>query len=181
MRWSRQGPFDPEAFDSLVGEYADRLYSVALRITRSHEEAEDATQDAFLSAFRHRADFRGQSDVASWLFRITVNAALQRVRRHRPAEYLTGDEEATPRRLDWADDPARRLEMGELRDTIEDGIGLLPEDLRVALVLRDVEQLSTAETAAILDLSEAAVKSRLHRARLLLRRYLVTTLAGESF
>lgn len=175
-----QGPINPQVFEGLVAEYADRLYSVAFRITGSHEEAEDATQDTFLAAFRQRATFRGEADVATWLFRIAVNAALQRVRGRRPVEYLTATGYGSQAVVDWSDDLSRRVETTELRAKIEAGIGLLPEDSRVVLILRDVEQLSTAETAHILDLSEPAVKSRLHRARVLLRQYLTEQLDLDS-
>jgi RNA polymerase sigma-70 factor (ECF subfamily) len=166
------GPIDPRAFEVLVEEYADRVYAIALRITGSREDAEDVTQDAFLSAFQHRDRFRGESEVATWLYRIGINAALQRVRRRRPVEPLetTGLDAAWV--VDWSDDLLRRIELGELRALIEQGIAQVPDEARVALVLRDIERFSTAETAAILELSEAAVKSRLHRARVLLRQYL---------
>jgi RNA polymerase sigma-70 factor (ECF subfamily) len=165
----REGPIDLEG---LVGEYADRVYAIALRITGSPEEAEDATQDVFLSAFRHRDRFRSESNVGTWLYRIAVNAALQIVRKRRPVEPLEETGYARAWVPDWSAELFQRLELGELRATIEQGIALLPEEARVALVLRDVEQFSTAETAAILELSEAALKSRLHRARVLLRLYL---------
>src|SRR5919202_6048430 len=88
MRPPREGPIDPDAFEGLVEEYADRLYSLALRITGSEEDAHDAVQDTYLSAFRQRAQFRGDADVGTWLYRIAVNAALQRVRARRPVETL---------------------------------------------------------------------------------------------
>jgi RNA polymerase sigma-70 factor, ECF subfamily len=178
----QEGPTDPTAsFESLVEEFADRLYSLAYRITGSHEEAEDATQDAFLSAYRFREAFRGQSDVGTWLFRIAVNAALQRVRRRHPEDYLEATDYDSPYVADWSGDLLRRIELSELRIQLENGIARLPEDLRVVLILRDVEQLSTAEAAAILEVSEAALKSRLHRARVLLRHHLAEYLGRESF
>ena len=179
MESPRPGPEDRAAFETLVAEYADRLYSIALRITGSHEEAEDATQDAFLSAYRHRASFAGQAQVGTWLFRIAVNAALQRVRRRHPEDYLDATGYDSARVVDWSEDLQRRVELAELHDTLEAGILRLPEELRVAVVLRDVEQLSTAEAAAVLELSEAALKSRLHRARVLLRSYLAGELGLE--
>jgi RNA polymerase sigma-70 factor (ECF subfamily) len=165
----REGPIDLEG---LVGEYADRVYAIALRITGSPEEAEDATQDVFLSAFRNRDQFRNEANVGTWLYRIAVNAALQIVRKRRPVEPLEDTGYASDHVLDWSAELFRRLELSELRSALEQGIALLPEDTRVALVLRDVEQFSTTETAAILEISEAAVKSRVRRARVLLRQYL---------
>jgi RNA polymerase sigma-70 factor (ECF subfamily) len=167
------------AFEALVNEYGDHLYSVALRITGSPEEAEDATQDAFLSAYRALDTFAGSAQIETWLFRIAVNAALQRVRRHHPEDYLgaTGLDRLIV--VDWSDEVQRWVEQHELRSVLERGIGRLPEDLRVALILRDVEQFSTSEAAQILELTEPALRSRLHGARLLLRQYLAEYL-GES-
>jgi RNA polymerase sigma-70 factor (ECF subfamily) len=173
------GTGDRRAFEGLVEQYLDRLYSVAFRITGSPQDAEDAIQDALLSAYQHWAAFRGQASGSTWLYRIVVNAALQRVRRRRPEEYLaeTASEEVWV--TDWSEDLARRVEAAELRWVLERGIGLLPEELRVVLVLRDVDGLATADTAAVLELTEAAVKSRLHRARVLLRQYLTEYLEGH--
>jgi RNA polymerase sigma-70 factor (ECF subfamily) len=165
------GEHDRQAFELLIEGYADRLHSIALRVTGSPEDAEDAMQDAVLSAYQSWAQFRGEARGSTWLYRILVNAALQHVRRRHPEDYLTasGYEEASV--IDWSEDLSRRVEDADLRETLERGIALLPEELRVALVLRDVEGLSTADSAAILDVSEAALKSRLHRARVLLRQW----------
>jgi len=161
---------DRPAFERLVEHYIDRLYTVALRITGSPQDAEDAVQDALLSAYQHWREFRGESSRGTWLYRITVNAALGRTRRRHPEEYLTetGYETSV---ADWSEDLAQRVETAELYRVVEAGIQRLPEDFRLALVLRDVEGFSTAEAAEILEVSEAALKSRLHRARVLLRQY----------
>jgi RNA polymerase sigma-70 factor (ECF subfamily) len=168
------GASDRETFEALVEQYVDRLYGVALRITGSPDDAEDAIQDALLSAYQHWDEFRHAASRGTWLYRIAVNAALGRTRRRRPEEYLTdsGYEQAVV--TDWSEDLARRVEAAELRSILEDGILRLPEEFRLALVLRDVEGFSTAEAAAILEVSEAAVKSRLHRARVLLRQHVTT-------
>jgi RNA polymerase sigma-70 factor, ECF subfamily len=167
---------DPQAFEDLIAGYSDRLYSIALRITGSPEDAEDAIQDAVLAAYQGWAQFRGEARGTTWLYRIAVNAALQRVRRRRPEEELsaTGYDETSI--VDWSEDLARRVEDADLHDMLERGIALLPEELRVALVLRDVEGLSTTDAAAVLDISEAALKSRLHRARVLLREWVADQL-----
>ena len=172
MRSADDEPIGARAFEELIERYADRVYSIALRITGSPEDAEDATQDAFLAAYQHRDAFRGASTVSTWLYRIAVNAALQRVRTRHPIAPLPSDDEVSLSVVDWSEDVERRVELGELHKVLERGIAALPEGERVALVLRDVEGLSTAEAAAVLELSEAALKSRLHRARVLLRRYL---------
>ncbi len=178
MGSSAPEPIGRAAFEVLVTEYGDRLYSVALRITGSPEEAEDATQDAFLAAYRARGSFAGTAQIGTWLFRIAVNAALQRVRRRHPEDYLESTGLDHPIVVDWSDEAQRRVEQHELRRVLEAGIERLPEELRVVLILRDVEQFSTSEAAQILELSESALKSRLHRARLLLRQYL-TDYLGE--
>lgn len=170
---------DREAFEALVEDYLDRLYRAALRITGSPQDAEDALQDALLSAYQHWGEFRHASAGGTWLYRITVNAALGRSRRRRPEEYLSDDGYDQAQVVDWSEDLARRVETAELRAILEEGILRLPEDFRVALVLRDVEGLSTAEAAAILELTEAAVKSRLHRARVLLRQHVSTYLEAR--
>lgn len=163
-------------FELLVDEYGDRLYAAVLRITGSPADAEDALQDTFLQAFEHRSEFRGDASPTTWLYRIAVNAALARVRRRKPAEYLDDTGYEAQRVVDWSRDLDRLIENEELRRQLEDGISRLPEDLRVVVVLRDVEGFSAAETGRILDLGEAAVKSRLHRGRVLLRQWLTRVL-----
>jgi RNA polymerase sigma-70 factor (ECF subfamily) len=167
-----EGWIDARSFEGLVEEYADRVYNIVLRITRSPEEAEDATQDTFLSAYQHRESFRGESTVFTWLARIAVNAALQRVRRLHRIEHLERTGYESVRVVDWSGDLFQRVERDELQAVTERAIALLPEEAQAALVLRDVEGFSTAEAAEILGLSEAALKSRLHRARVLVRQYL---------
>ena len=173
------GEDERQAFATLIEEYADRLYGIALRITGSAEDAEDAIQDAMLSAYQAWAQFRGEARGSTWLHRIVVNAALQRVRRHHPENYLTDTGYDDPSVVDWSEDLSRRVEDAELREMLERGITLLPEELRVVLVLRDVEGLSTAESATILDVSEAALKSRLHRARVLMRQWIADQLENR--
>jgi RNA polymerase sigma-70 factor (ECF subfamily) len=169
MGLGEQQPLDRTAFEQVVAEYADRLYGVALRITGSSPDAEDAVQEAFLSAYRSLRDFRGEANPHTWLYRITVNAALQRVRAQRPQEYL--DEVRGPA-ADWTSvgiDPAL---TAELREHVEWALGRVPPDYRTAVILRDIEGLSTVEAAQVLEINEAALKSRLHRGRVLLRQLL---------
>jgi len=167
---------DQDAYGRLVEPYRIQLHTHCYRMLGSVHDAEDALQDALLSAYRHWGEFRHASGAGTWLYRITVNAALSRARRRQPDEYLTDTGYTQGEVIDWSEDLARRAEAAELRSILEEGILRLPEDFRVTLVLRDVEGLSTAEAAAILELSEAAVKSRLHRARVLLRQYVSTYL-----
>ena len=164
-------PLDRATFEQVVAEYTDRLYSIALRITTSPQDAEDAVQEAFVSAYRHLGQYRGEADPRTWLYRITVNAALRRVRERLPHEYL---DEVVPveQPLNWverAEDPAV---AAELRAQLEIALRNLPPDYRTAVILRDVEGLSAREAAQVLDIGEAALKSRLHRGRVLLRQAL---------
>ena len=171
------GPLDERSsnvgdFERLVDEYSDRIYAAALRITGLPADAEDVLQDTFLQAYEHRMSFRGESSPATWLYRIAVNAALAKLRQRHPVIYLEDTGYESIQILDWSTDLERRVEASELREQLERGIGRLPSDFQVVVVLRDAEGLSTAEVAGILELSEAAVKSRLHRGRVLLRQFL---------
>ena len=170
---------DRREFELLIEGYTDRLYSIALRITGSTQDAEDAIQDAVLSAYQGWTQFRGEARGTTWLYRILVNAALQHVRRRHSDEYLNATGYDTDAVVDWSEDLDRRVEDAALREMLERGIALLPEELRVALVLRDVEGLSTTDAASILDISEAALKSRLHRARVLLRQWVPDQLSSS--
>ncbi len=173
MRQPDQEPISRSDFEHLVEEYADRVYNIALHITGSPEDAEDAMQEVFLAAYRGWERFRGEASVSTWLYRITVNASFMRMReRKHPVEYLsdTGYDE-----LDVPSPPATPADITlhrELVEKIEEGLSRLPPEYRATIVLRDVQGLSTSEAARVLEVSEANLKSRLHRARVLLRRYL---------
>lgn len=179
MQPPREGQRDPKAFERIIDEYADRIYSVALRITGTPEDAEDVMQETFLSAFRHWHSFRGDAAPTTWIYRIAVNAALQRIRGRRPTTSLDdiGYEEVEV--VNWATDLYRRVEITEFWREIERALAFLPDDHRVAVVLRDVEGLTAAEAADVLGIGEAALKSRLHRGRVLLRQHLSTYLSNR--
>lgn len=171
MSLSSEGTPELVAFEQLVEEYGDRVYGIALRVTGSPPDAEEVMQEAFLQAFRSWSAYRAEAAPTTWLYRIAVNAALMRVRARRPVELLSEQPESLDV-ADWSASTEQLVLQGEIQQQIEAGLVRLPEELRVTLILRDVEGLSTAETAATLEISEAAVKSRLHRARAMLRRYL---------
>ena len=159
-------------FGEVVERHSDLVYNVALRMMGRPEDAEEVAQDAFLSAYRAYDRFRGDSKVTTWLYRITVNAALQRLRREKRARELTRtglDDVEIP---DWSGAPDRFASNSELGDRLRDGIASLPEDFRTAVVLRDVEGLSNAEAAEAVGITVASFKSRLHRGRVLLRKHL---------
>jgi RNA polymerase sigma-70 factor (ECF subfamily) len=171
---------DLAAFEELVSRYERRIYRLALHITQNREDAEDATQDAFLKSFQHLDNFQGDSRFYTWLVRIAVNESLMRLRRRRPNvtsldDVPPGDEDQRPRELqDWGPSPEQRYARTELNSILTDAIGELEPLYRTVFLLRDVEELSTEETADALGISVPAVKSRLLRARLRLRDKLNT-------
>ncbi len=165
---------DPEAedFDALVENHTAFVYNVAFRMMGNHEDAEDVVQDAFLSAYRAFERFRGQAKVTTWLYRITVNAALMRLRKTKLSRKLTQTGLEDIEIPDWTSSPSKEAVNAELGDKLQEGISRLEPDLRAAVVLRDVQGYSNQEAAEVLDVSVAALKSRLHRARVLLRKFL---------
>ena len=159
-------------FDALVARHADFVYNVAYRVMGNQEDAEDVAQEALLSAFRAFDNFRGQSRVTTWLYRITMNAALMRLRKTRAARATPHTSLDDVEVVDWTQSPDKEAINAELREHLDEAIASLDPDLRAALVLRDVESLSNTEAADILGISVAALKSRLHRARVLVREHL---------
>jgi RNA polymerase sigma-70 factor, ECF subfamily len=171
MDESERNAFDREVFVRMVEEYADRVYNVALRITGNPADAEDAMQSAFESAYREWPHFRGQARPTTWLYRIAVNTALQRVRSRHPSDYLSDlPDEGEVR--DWSASVVELAERSEFHAVLYDGLSQLPPDFRAVLVLRDIDGLSAAEAAEALEITVQALKSRLHRARALLRAQL---------
>ncbi len=157
---------DPHAFAELFRRHKDRLWAVALRTLRDHEEAADALQDAMISAFRNASSFRAESQVTTWLHRIVVNACLDRIRKRRPTVPLpeTGPAEPAAPRDEIADQDTRLA--------VQDALAALPEDQRTAIVLVDVEGYSVAETASVLGVAEGTIKSRCARGRMRLAKLL---------
>lgn len=182
----RQG--DERAFEELTRRYAGRMLAVARRLLRNEEDARDAVQEAFVSAFKALDRFHGDAKVSTWLHRIVVNAALMRLRsrRRKPEDSI---EDLLPRFEEtgaWASDveplgtPSEELECREVREAVRRCIDLLPESYRAIVLLRDIEELDCDETAAALGMTVSAVKSRLHRARQALRTLLERELVGAS-
>jgi len=173
---------DPDAADQLVERYGDRVYRLAMRITGVKEDAEEATQDALWTAARKIHTFRGESAFGTWVYRITANAAYQKLRtRRRKANEVALDEvlpslDSDGRHFEPMDDWSNRVDeqavQGELRQVLSDAIDALPVDYRTALALHDVEGVSNPEIAETLGISLAAVKSRVHRSRLFVRKRL---------
>lgn len=180
---------DKSVFRELVRRHQEKVYRLSLRLTRDESKAQDAMQDAFLQVFRKIEQFQEQSAFTTWLYRITVNAALMRMRterRHRE----TSLEDASPRYTeqgemaepvdDWAppvdDDVANR----ELAVHAREAVDALPEAYRSVFMLREIEELSTEDVAQILDLTIPTVKTRLHRARLALRKAIADRVNGHE-
>src|SRR5882757_3241151 len=171
VRRAKRG--DDSAFEELVKRYDRNVFRIAQHITQNREDAEDVVQDAFLKAYQNLANLQEQSKFYTWLVRIAVNEALMRLRRRRPERMVSLDEDTMPREVaDWAPNPEQLYTQGELREILGKTIQGLPPSFRTVFVLRDVEGLSTEETAEALELSIPAVKSRLLRARLQLRERL---------
>jgi RNA polymerase sigma-70 factor, ECF subfamily len=162
---------DRLAFEELVRRHADRLYAVVLRFVADADEAQEVTQEAFLRAWRSIDKFELRSQFFTWLYRIGINEAKRRAERRRPAGTVSSIEDTPIEEApDWSDAPELRAEQGDLRRVLEDAVRALPIEYRAPLILRDVEGLSTQEAAEVMELGEAAFKSRLHRARLAVRR-----------
>ena len=174
-----------ELFYELVRPYESRVYSAALAILRNQADAEDVAQEAVLKAFRHIRQFRAEARFSTWLIQIAVNEARMR-RRKEHADLMEPiaarrDEEGnyTPRDFaDWRDIPSESLERKEVRQLLTSALGSLSEIYREVFVLRDMQHLSIEETAQALGISVAAVKTRLLRARLMLRDMLAPGLEG---
>ena len=167
------------AFEELVTRYERKIFRLTRNITGNMQDAEDAMQEAFLKSYEHLANFKGDSRFYTWLVRIAVNEALMKLRRRHPGEFSIDEEagasgeELMPRELDdWGPTPEERYQQVEMQEILSEAIDKLEPDFRIVFILRDVEELSTEETAKLLDLSITATKSRLLRARLKLRQRL---------
>ncbi len=177
VRRAKRG--DDQAFEELVRRYDRNVFRIAQHITQNREDAEDVVQEAFLKAYSNLEKFQEQSKFYTWLVRIAVNEALMKLRRRKPERTVSLDEDvkteddSLPREVaDWSPNPEQMYNQAELRDILTRTIQGLPPGFRTVFVLRDVEGLSTEETAQALELSIPAVKSRLLRARLQLRERL---------
>lgn len=161
--------------------HSGKIYRLALKMLRNTQDAEDILQETFIKAYDHIADFEGRSSISTWLYRIASNEALMFLRRQKDnttsidEPIVSDDGDEIPQQiLDWCCLPEKDLMSAESRKYLDQAVESLPESMRIVFLLRDVEGLSTRETADVLDLSESAVKTRLSRARLKLREELST-------
>ena len=184
---------DTGALEALMGRYSGRVYRLAYGITRNPADAEEIVQDVFLQMIRKGADFEGRAAVASWIYRITTNVALNK-RRGKRREVETSLDDCLPSYeadghrsgaraflvADWSARPDAELLSGETRRVLEEAIDRLPEHYRAVLILKDVEELSNDEVAASVGDTVSAVKTRLHRARMALREILTRSLGPTA-
>jgi RNA polymerase sigma-70 factor, ECF subfamily len=178
------GPSRHEDFTEIVAQYTGYVYNVAYRVLGNAADAEDATQDAFLSAYRNYHRFRGQAMVSTWLYRIAVNSSLMKLRKQKNARKVVptdvSDLETISQEPSGEDAPEKATLNGELRQRLEEGLARLSANLRAAVVLRDIQGLSNQEAADALGTSVSALKSQLHRGRVLLRDHLAPYLENEG-
>ncbi len=170
---------DFAAFEELVDRYEDKIFRLAFRFVRNETEAKEIVQDTFLLVWRKLDTFKGDSQFGSWLYRVATNTALMRLRAQRrhpeisteelPVDYLDNYGQLPAAGENWAKRPDDELQSDELRRRIQKAVDELPEIYRTVFLIRDVEGLSTEETAEVLEISIPTVKTRLHRARLALR------------
>ncbi|MCZ2075403.1 MAG: RNA polymerase sigma factor [Bryobacteraceae bacterium] len=170
---------ETEAFTELVNRYERKIYRLAKHITQNDEDAEDVLQEAFLKAYSHLADFQGQSKFYTWIVRIAVNESLMKLRKRKSDRTVsmdenidTGEETVVREIAVWEENPEHQYSQEELRRILEHAVDSLKPAFRTVFLLRDVEELSTEETAEAMNISVPAVKSRLLRARLQLREKL---------
>jgi len=171
---------DTALFEILMRRHNQRIYRAVRAVLRADDDVEDVMQQAYLNAYEHLGQFAGEAQFSTWLTRIAVNEALSR-RRKRDRSFGTGDDEVTISMVESGDpDPEKNASTAELREVMEREVTALPDSFRVVLVMRDIEGLNTLETATCLGISEDLVKTRLHRARTLLRDNLYRC-AGVTF
>jgi RNA polymerase sigma-70 factor (ECF subfamily) len=170
-------------YEIIMRRYNQRLYRVARAILRDDSEAEDVMQDAYVRAYQNLHQFEGRAPFSTWLTRIAVNEALGRLKLRKRIDQLDDDPELGGFSMgltESAPDPEEKASAGELRELLEAALLELPEQYRAVVMLRDVEEMTTAETAAALDLTEENVKVRLHRGRLMVRNWLMERVGMSS-
>ena len=189
VRLAKSGDLD--AFEALTNRYEQRVYGLAMRMLRQEQDAEDVTQQTFLSVLEHLESFRGEASFSTWVLRIASHAALKILRKRKGLNTVSL-EEATEKSdeldsiphpefiADWRQSPEHLVEQNEVRRLLDDALTRLDEKHRLVFLLRDVEGLSVRETAEALDLSEGNVKVRLLRARLQLREDLTRVMGDPA-
>jgi len=183
---------DERALTDLADEYGSKIYQLAFRYLRNREDAEEVTQDVLFKVYRKIDAFRGDAALSSWIYRITFNAAMSRLR---TAKYQRSQDDGTPQAAadgesrepsrrsdvaDWSDLADERLLRSQLRTRVFRAILALPAIYRAPVMLRDIQGMSTEEASAMLRVKDQTLKSRLHRGRLILRKQLADFAGGLS-
>lgn len=179
---------DESAYEELLNLYSNKVFRLAISLVKHKEDAEDVTQDVFLTVCSRISDLKENKALSSWIYRITVNASLMKIRKSGRSEQVSF-EENLPRFdqngmhvkpvKDWSENPEEKASSKEVMDFIRENLKELPESYKVVFLLRDLEELSNNEVAEVLDISLTAVKSRLHRARLFMRERLTKYFEGS--
>lgn len=171
---------DASAFDGLIERYQDRVYNLCYRLCPNHADAADLTQTAFLKALESLSRFEARSNFFTWLYRIAANEALslRRQRRRRPSISLDGVDEDRRASEPTVNEIANRIDQADLMKRLEAALERLEDEFRVAVVLRDVEDMDYSEIAEVLGVPVGTVKSRIHRARMMLRKILSARASG---
>ncbi len=169
---------DQDSYVELISRYTEKVFNLALRLTRNQEDAEEVIQDVFLTVYRKIDAFEGKAAFSSWLYRITVNTAFMALRKRKQHPTISMEEINPAIKESWTGPSSAQRDVNyistrhQMREVVEGAIAKLPEEYRAIFLLRDVDGLSNQEVGEILHLSVPAVKSRLHRSRLMLRRKL---------
>jgi RNA polymerase sigma-70 factor, ECF subfamily len=181
---------DLSAFETLINRYEQRVYSLAVKMLRHEHDAEDVTQQTFLSALENLGGFRGEASFSTWLLRIATHAALKVIRKRKGLETVSLEEATEPKDsdtiphpdyiADWRHSPEELVRKNEVKQLLDEALNQLDEKHRMVFLLRDVEGMSIKETAEVLGLSEANIKVRLLRARLQLREILTRSLGDPE-
>jgi len=167
-----------DAYVELTERYTEKVFNLAFRFTRNEEDAEEVMQDVFVTVYRKLDAFEGKSAFSSWLYRVTANTALMLIRKRKQNQTISMEEVSAQVKESWTGDSSANCDVNyissrhELRANLEGAIAKLPEEYRNIFLMRDVDGMSNEEVGEILGMSVAAVKSRLHRARLMLRKKL---------
>ena len=174
IRKIQQG--DSRAFGEIVARYEKKVYNLGLKFLHNREDAEDILQETFLSVFKSIKNFKGKSSLSTWIYKIAVNNALMRIRKRENREFVDLDDYTIDFGKDYSDvapdipvEPLNELLQKEFKDKLDTYIDSMPENYKSVFLLRDMENLSTKEVSEILGISQPAVKSNLHRARIFLR------------
>lgn len=174
---------DTALYEIIMRRYNQRLYRITLAILRNDAEAEDVVQDTYVRAYQHLEQFAGLAPFSIWLTRIAVHEALRRLRsrgRNQPLGCTEDDGEGFPNMVETSLDPEQRASVSELGHLLEEAVLDLPGGYRTVVMLRDIEEMSTSETAAALDITEQNVKVRLHRAHAMMRESLFARIGSSG-